>query len=151
MNTTVELTVVPGNYQDEEQSRCEIVDLITSTCDYYLYRTDALSAWLDREDIDKDFRYEIGALIIEILEEMRDTLGYWEKLNIARSIDALGWNTYAITQPTNSWLRLCLISLRRAIAPRDDSKEEFTRRADDIDEFSCEQLLIRMRELQMLN
>lgn len=151
MATTVELSVVPGNNQDDEHGRCEIVELVTSTCDYYLYRTDALSAWLDREDVDKDFRSEIGALIIEILEEMRDTLGYWEKLNIARSIDALGWNTYAIKQPTNSWLRLCLISLRRAIAPRDDSKEKFTRRVDDIDEFTCEQLLARIRELQMLN
>jgi hypothetical protein len=115
-----------------------------------LERIESLSKQLGDGTAILDTRHAIADLIIDIVEEKQAHLGYWEKLYIARSIDALGWNTYALKQPTTAWLRSSLINLGNALKPPNEGRDEYSRRVDDVDEFTCDQLLARMEELKML-
>jgi len=115
-----------------------------------LERIESLSKQLDGGTANQDTRHAIADLIIDIVEAKQEYLGYWEKLYVAKSIDALGWNTYALKQPTTAWLLSSLINLRNAIEAPDKGRDEYSRRVDDVDEFTCEQLLARMEELKML-
>lgn len=49
----------------------------------------------------KDVRNAIADLIVDHLQAMKDSLGYWEKTHFANAIAALALNMNALHQPTD--------------------------------------------------
>jgi len=62
-----------------------------------------------------DVRLSIARLMLGQLHALLATPTYWESSHFANAVAALGMNIHALQQPTRSWLRLCLIDLRKAI------------------------------------
>lgn len=92
-------------------------------------------------------RLDIADLIAQQLERRRDSLGYWEKAHFAHSIGALGWNMNEKHQPTTAWLRLCLVTLEKALVPTDQRDEHYTQRDDQLDALTYEQLMLAVEML----
>ena len=98
-------------------------------------------------DINK-VRKSIADLIVEYLEEKKNSLGYWEKYDFAFAIIALKTNLGSKIIPTDIWLRLCLICLENAFIPKDKRNEEYTRKDNEIDALTYQQLLSESQELR---
>lgn len=88
-----------------------------------------------------EIRNDIADLIVEQLQRVRQTLGYWEKAHFANAIAALAWNIRARHQPTSSWLRLCLVNLEKALVPADERNENYTPRDEQLNALTYEQLM----------
>jgi hypothetical protein len=62
-----------------------------------------------------DVRHAIATLMLDQLYALQAMPLRWEKVHFTNAVAALGLNIHAIQQPTHTWLRLCLVDLRRAI------------------------------------
>jgi hypothetical protein len=107
------------------------------------------NALFDRIDTDNDLdalRIDIADAIAHGLRETRDEFGYWEKIHFAQAISAFAWNINSGRDST-SWLRLCLVNLERAFAPRDGRIEDYAPRNAQIETLTFEQLMDGVRTL----
>jgi len=78
----------------------------------------------ERESLD-DVRAEIADLIRQLLTELGDSIGSWEKSWISGAIAELSSNLSAQDASSDTWLRLCLASLASALIPHDERNEEY--------------------------
>jgi len=93
----------------------------------------------DNSDI-KEIRRAIADLIAHHLQSLQNSFGYWEKVHFANAIAALAWNINSSHQPTEFWLRLCLVSLEKALVPVEKRNENYIPRDKQIDNLTYEQL-----------
>lgn len=102
---------------------------------------DAILRKIDGNGEIGEIRNDIADLIAAQLQRVRQSLGNWEKAHFAYAIAALSWNIRARYQPTTSWLRLCLVSLEKALVPANDRNENYTSRDEQLDALTYEQLM----------
>ena len=108
---------------------------------------DAIFQMLHEGSDIRETRKAIAGLIVEQLEEGRDSFGHWEKAHFANAIAALAWNMNSSDRSSQAWLRLCLVNVEKALIPKDQRNEHYGRRYDQFDWLSVEQLLQSVREL----
>jgi hypothetical protein len=89
------------------------------------------------------FRVQLVELISQHLHRLGDALDDWEKDHFSDAIVALGLNVNSKQQPTNVWLRLCLIDLEKALTPKGERKGRYFRPGAEADaaDRSYEQLV----------
>jgi hypothetical protein len=104
---------------------------------------DALLLRINNLDNISTFRIELILLIFQNLYLLRDSLDDWEKCHFWHAINSLARNVNSVQQPTNAWLRLCLIDLEKALMPKEERNERYSRpRAEaDAEDRSYEQLM----------
>jgi len=108
---------------------------------------DILFMRLDQDQNIDDVRLDIADLIAKCLNEKRDNFGYWEKAHIANAIALLAQNVFSSRQPTTAWLRASLVNLDKALVPPDQRSETYTRRDNQLDSLTFEQLIDDIRKL----
>ncbi len=62
-------------------------------------------------------RTAIIQLIRQLLNDRQDSLDEWEKAHLTNAINALGVSVEGGDQSQNTWLRLCLADLAKALTP----------------------------------
>ena len=87
-----------------------------------------------------EIRQEIAALIADHMNQMRQSLGYWEKSHFLSAIAALAWNRPS-QEPHSAWLRLCLVNIESALVPKDQRDENYGRKDPKIEALTYEQLV----------
>jgi hypothetical protein len=73
------------------------------------------------------FRVQLVLLIFQNLSPLRDSLDQWEKDHFGNAINSLALNVDSMRQPTNAWLRLCLIDLEKALTPKEQRNDRYFR------------------------
>jgi len=101
---------------------------------------DALFEKIGNGQIDNTLKISIADLLLAKIEEKKNDLGTWEKSLFAQAVSALSTNVGSDYQPTDSWLRLCLVSLEKAMVPKEARNEEYTQRNSEIESISYEML-----------
>jgi len=91
-------------------------------------------------DIYSGLEKSIADLLLEKIEEKKNDLGTWEKLLFGEAVSALFTNVNSEFQAPDAWLRLCLISLEKALIPKDERNEEYTTRNEEIESITYEML-----------
>ena len=86
------------------------------------------------------FRVQLVELIFQHLHRLRDSLDDWEKDHFGYAIIALGLNVNSKQQPTDAWLRLCLVDLEKALTPK-EQRDRYFRPWADAEDRSYEQLM----------
>jgi hypothetical protein len=86
------------------------------------------------------FRVQLVLLIFQNLYRLRDSLDHWEKDHFGNAINSLALNVDSMRQPTNAWLRLCLIDLEKALMPKELHNGRYFRPGPDAEDRSYEQL-----------
>jgi hypothetical protein len=109
--------------------------------------TDMLFARLDQNENVDAIRIDIANLIVKYLGEKRDTFGYWEKAHFANAIASLAQNVFSSHQPTTAWLRASLVNVEKALVPPDQRNESYTRRDNQLDALTFDQLVDDIRKL----
>jgi hypothetical protein len=102
---------------------------------------DVLLERINVDEVTPDLKRDIAQLIRNKIEEHRDSLGTWEKVYFAHSISALATNLNARFQPTDTWLRLCLVSLEKALIPIDERSPEANDPDPNVDIITYEMLV----------
>lgn len=87
-----------------------------------------------------EIRLDIADLIADRLNQVRGSLGYWEKAHFANAIASLSRNINSRHQPTTSWLRHCLVNLEKALVPADQWNENYTPKNAELDAITFELL-----------
>jgi hypothetical protein len=89
------------------------------------------------------FRVQLVLLIFQNLYPLRDSLDHWEKDHFGNAINSLALNVDSMRQPTNAWLRLCLIDLEKALTPKEERNDRYFRPGAEADaaDRSYEQLV----------
>ena len=88
-------------------------------------RTKALLARIGQIESLPVIRLEIIDLMIDCLESIKGPLDEWQKTHFSNAIGALALNIHSLQQPTNAWLRLCLIDFGKAILPMNQRDSDF--------------------------
>jgi hypothetical protein len=96
---------------------------------------------MDSSQIDNEIRISIADLILKNIELKKESLGAWEKSFFAQSISNLATNITSSFQPTDSWLRLSLVNLEKALVPIEERNEEFAKRVNQVDSISYQMLV----------
>lgn len=91
---------------------------------------DDLHEKISNGQIDLDLRNAITDRIVEFIEQNKASLGMWEKFHLGQSISALGTTNSSDDQPLDTWFKLSLLSLEKAMVPEDERGKE----NEDIDE-----------------
>jgi hypothetical protein len=86
-------------------------------------------------------RVQLVLLIFQNLYRLRNSLDQWEKDHFGNAINSLALNVDSMRQPTNAWLRLCLIDLEKALTPKEEHYERYFRPEADVAGRSYEQLV----------
>jgi hypothetical protein len=86
-------------------------------------------------------RVQLVLLIFQNLYRLRYSLDQWEKDHFGVAINWLALNVDSMRQPTNAWLRLCLIDLEKALTPKEERYERYFRPEADVAGRSYEQLV----------
>jgi hypothetical protein len=86
-------------------------------------------------------RVQLVLLIFQNLYRLRNSLDQWEKDHFGVAINWLTLNVDSMRQPTNAWLRLCLIDLEKALTPKEEHYERYFRPEADVAGRSYEQLV----------
>jgi hypothetical protein len=76
---------------------------------------DKIACQLDADSNLQDIRRAIAALMLDQLYALQTTPGHWRRAHFANAVAALAMDIHTIQQPTNAWLRLCLVDLRKAV------------------------------------
>lgn len=113
-----------------------------------MHDIDSILEKLDENGDIGDIRRAIADLIVDRLQKVRNSLGYWEKAYFANAIAALAWNTNSSSQPTTSWLRLCLVNLEKAHVPAEQRNENYTPRDSQLDSLTFDQLMNAIVEVR---
>jgi hypothetical protein len=89
------------------------------------------------------FRVQLVLMIFQNLYPLRDSLDHWEKDHFGNAINSLALNVDSMRQPTNAWLRLCLIDLEKALTPKEERNDRYFRPGAEADaaDRSYEQLV----------
>ncbi len=106
-----------------------------------------LSERLNKDKNVDGIRLDIANLIAKSLTQKREAFGYWEKAQFAQAIDALAQNIHSENRDSTSWLRLCLVSIKKAHIPPDERSENYTARNKEIEAFTFNQLMDDIRKL----
>ena len=101
---------------------------------------DTLFERIGNGEIDNDIKKSIADLLLSKIEEKKNAMGTWEKSLFGESISALFTNINSEFQPTDSWLRLSLVSLEKALVPKEERNEEYTTRNEEIESITYEML-----------
>ncbi len=115
-----------------------------------MIQLDDLYERLKSGQIDIDLRNVIADRILEFIEEKKGSLGAWEKIHLGESISALGTTSGSDDQPTNTWLKLSLLSLEKAITPENERKEENIEMDENLEKITYEMLVGAIKELKSL-
>ncbi len=94
---------------------------------------EALYERIAKGPIDARLRTDILDEILRCVESRKNDLGIWEKELFAQSLACLATNVACPTQPTELWLRLSLVSLDKAMVPKQERNESYTVASDDVD------------------
>ncbi|MGH8612419.1 MAG: hypothetical protein ACREYF_10355 [Gammaproteobacteria bacterium] len=89
---------------------------------------DAMFARLRKEPPSFELRWACADLVAQSLEQVRDSLDYWEKERIAYAIAALARSINNTQKPTSLWLHLALVSAEKALTPKEQRDEEYGRK-----------------------
>lgn len=106
-----------------------------------MQEVDALLKRLNDQGDLGEIRLDIADLIADRLNQMRESLGYWEKAHFANAISSLSRNINSRHQPTTSWLRHCLVNLEKALVHADERNENYTPQNAELDVLTFEQLV----------
>ena len=87
------------------------------------------------------FRVQLVELIFQHLHRLRDSLDDWEKDHFGYAIVALELNVNSKQQPTDAWLRLCLIDFEKALTPKGERNDRYFRLGAGPSRQSYEQLV----------
>jgi hypothetical protein len=79
------------------------------------------------------FRIQLVLMIFQNLYPLRDSLDHWEKDHFGNAINSLALNVDSMRQPTNAWLRLCLIDLEKALTPKEERNDRYFRPGAEAD------------------
>lgn len=101
----------------------------------------ALHPHLDNLGNLQALRRQILDILIDTLDRHQHFLDAWQKTHIANAIGSLAMNVDSLKQPTNAWLRLCLIDLEKARATPDDRSNLFAENLEASDQITYELLL----------
>ena len=101
---------------------------------------DNLFLRINDDPIDGNLRIDIADLLLKCIEEKKESLGVWEKSLFAQSVSCLNTNLGSNYQPTDSWLRLCLVSMEKALVPPEQRGETNTGRDQQVDSITFEML-----------
>jgi hypothetical protein len=93
------------------------------------------------------FRVQLVELIFQHLHRIGNSLDDWEKSHFGYAIVALALNVNSMQQPTNAWLRLCLIDLEKALTPKGERNERSFRPGTDVADRSYDQLAATLDSL----
>ena len=88
---------------------------------------DLLYQQVDHLDNIPAFSVQLVLLIFQNLYPLRDSLDHCEKDHFWNAINSLALNVDSMLQPTNAWLRLCLIDLEKALTPKDERNDRYFR------------------------
>ncbi len=98
--------------------------------------------------ISNELRLSIADTILAHIDKCKDSLGSWEKELFAQSLSALAMNISAKNEPTDSWLRLCLVALEKALVPKNERNEEYTKRDEQVESITYDMLVGAIDELK---
>jgi hypothetical protein len=110
---------------------------------------DALLLRINDLDNISAFRIDLVLLIFQNLYLLRDSLDHWEKCHFWHTINSLALNVNSVQQPTNAWLRVCLIDLEKALMPKEERNDHYCRSGAEADAAnqSYEQLMATLDSL----
>lgn len=110
---------------------------------------DTLFEKIGNGQIDNELRNSIADLLLAKIEEKKSDLGTWEKSLFGKAVSALFTNISSDFQPADSWLRLCLVSLEKALVPKNKRSEEYTTRNEEIDSITYEMLINAVKSIKV--
>jgi hypothetical protein len=90
------------------------------------------------------FRVQLVEMIFQHLHPLKDALDDWEKDHFGYAIVALGMNVNSKQQPTNAWLRLCLIDLEKVLMPKEQRNDRYFRPGTETSHQSYERLVAKL-------
>lgn len=96
----------------------------------------------------KVVRAAIADLIEHHLQAFKKPLQYWQKANFADAIDDIERSINSNHQPTTGLLKLCLLSIEKALAPEDQRNDTFTAQDKQLEALTHEQLIERIKSLR---
>jgi hypothetical protein len=104
-------------------------------------RFQAIASMMSTEPPPLGLRAEILDLIVAVLDERKDQLGYWEKCHIGGALNALSTNLGRGDPASRLWLNLCMVNLDKALVPADQRDEGYAPRYKAIAQITHAQLL----------
>ena len=111
-------------------------------------RIETLVERINNESVTGEIRTEIAELIREQIELHKESLGTWEKTYFALSISSLATNLNAQFQPTEFWLRYCLVSLEKALVPAIERSPESNDPDETVDWITYDLLIEAVESLR---
>ena len=108
---------------------------------------DAIFDKIDQEGDIREIRYAIADLIVNRLNKVRNSLGYWEKVHLASAIATLAQNINLPHQPTTFWLRVCLVNIEKALVPPNQRNENYVPKDRQLDSLTFDQLMSAINEV----
>ena len=102
---------------------------------------------LQVEQIGNSLKLAIADRILECVEEKKNSLGYWQKVNFGHSISLLAENVN-IGSHSDCGLVLALNVLIDAMAPEGTYDEDYTRRNEQIEAITYEDLLLEVNSIR---
>jgi hypothetical protein len=103
---------------------------------------------LNQEAPSRELQIAVGEVIAETLEQIENSLGYWEKFCILQSISAFSSNLGDGRNISDIWLRLSLTSAEKALVPKDQRNESYGRRDDKVEALTYQQLAEVLQQLR---
>ncbi|SRR5258708_39170666 len=100
-------------------------------------RFGAISAMMSAQTPPVGVKSAILDLIVAILEDKREDLGYWEKCHIGGAISAFAMNS---GRQDLIWLNLCMVNLDKALVSPSQRSDRYTPRYKAIEQITYEQL-----------
>ncbi len=91
-------------------------------------------------------RSDIARLITEVIGDLGEDMGRWEKFYLVAAIAELHRNAAQLSESSDMWLRLCLVSLNKALVRPGNRDEDYAPFNDSIDRISTHELLRYVRE-----
>jgi hypothetical protein len=106
-----------------------------------MQKIESLLQQLDGDYDLKDLRNAISDLIVNHIQALKDSLGYWEKTHFANAIAAFALNMNSLHQPTTAWLRLCLVDLEKVLVPESQRNESYMLQDEQLESLTYEHLI----------
>lgn len=79
--------------------------------------------------------------MLDCLEANKDALDDWRKTHFSNAMGALALNIHSLQQPTNAWLRLCLVDLGNVCVPLTERDPDYRSTDPSLHDVTYEQLL----------
>ena len=111
---------------------------------------DEMFARINQNSPNRELKIAVLNLITECLEQLKDSLGHWEKEHIAGAISAFAWNLTSSTEPIDAWLRLSLVNAEKSLIPKEQRNETYGRVDDFVSSLTYQQLSLDLAKLREL-